>query len=78
MRIRNPAVRIGLRVIAVILIFLAMFVAIDYILATSSGGFGTPASGRGILLSLVVALAGIVGMLFACLYKSSWVDRQRE
>lgn len=75
MRLGKIAIRIGVRVGACLIILFLMFAGIQYVLANYSGTYGYPEMGKGVLISLAIIIAGIVAMLFALLYKSSWTER---
>lgn len=77
MRLRKTLIRVGIRLLICAAIVFIMLIAIEYIIANYSGPFGHPSEGKAVLLSLVVILAGIVGMIFTALYKSNWVEKDR-
>jgi len=77
MRFRKPLIRVSIRLLICIAIVFIMLICIQYIISTYSGPHGHPSEGKAILLSLVVVLAGIVGMIFTALYKSNWVEKSR-
>ena len=77
MRLGKTLIRICIRLLICVAIVIVMLLCIEYIIANYSGPFGHPSEGKAVLLSLVVILAGIVGMVFTALYKSSWVDRNQ-
>jgi hypothetical protein len=77
MRFRKAVIRIGIRLLICTAIIFIMLICTQYIIETYSGPHGHPSEGKAILLSLVVVLAGIVGMIFTALYKSNWVERNR-
>lgn len=77
MRLRKTLIRVSTRLLICAAIVFVMLLCTQYIIANFSGPFGHPSQGKAVLLSLAVVLAGIVGIIFTALYKSSWVEKNR-
>jgi len=78
MRVRRFAIRVVIRLVLVVAIFVGMLIATQEILSTYSGTYGYPSSGAGILLSLFIIIIGIAAILFVALYKSRFIEKNER
>ena len=73
-RWKKIGIQLLIRGSIVVLILILMLVLSESIISSFPGSFGTPNEGAAVLLTLVVVISGIMGIIFVCLYKTSWIE----